>query len=164
VNSARDIRSLLETLGLTSFVRTSGGKGLHVVVPLSRRNTWEDVETFARSIATGLAAHAGDRYVANMRKALRQGRIYVDYLRNQRGSTAIASYSTRNRPGCPVATPLDWKELDTIDSATAFTIETVPPRLAKARKDPWDGFFQVRQTLSKRILRQASDFANSSGP
>jgi bifunctional non-homologous end joining protein LigD len=156
---ARDVREVLDQLGLESFVRTSGGKGLHVVVPLSRRNTWDEVEAFAHYVALGLSTHAGVRYVANMRKALRNKRIYVDYLRNQRGSTAVGSYSTRTRPGCPIATPLDWKELARLPSADAFTIKTIPRRLAKLRKDPWEKFFAVRQSLTKALLDRAQWFA-----
>jgi bifunctional non-homologous end joining protein LigD len=131
---------------------------------LSRRNTWEEVEQFAHHIADTLATHASDQYVANMRKALRQGRIYVDYLRNQRGATAVASYSTRNRPGCPVATNLDWKELARVTSADMFTIENVPTRLSRLKRDPWDGFFQSRQTLTRRTLERVAEFAVASNP
>lgn len=159
IQGAKDVRSVLDELELTSFVRTSGGKGLHVVVPLARRNSWDEVESFAHNLATGLSLHASDKYVANMRKALRKGRIYVDYLRNQRGSTAVASYSTRSRAACPVATPVTWKELGKVTSANAFTLKNVPGRLAKLKSDPWDGFLNTRQVLTESVRDRAGEFA-----
>jgi bifunctional non-homologous end joining protein LigD len=161
IQAAREIRGILEDLDLEAFVRTSGGKGLHVVVPLSRRNAWDEVETFAHNIAAGLALHGGERYVANMRKELRKGKTYVDYLRNQRGSTAVASYSSRNRPGAPVATPISWDELGKVKSADQFTIESVPARLAKLKTDPWKDFSATKQSLTAEIRSRADDFAKS---
>jgi len=162
IQGALDVRSVIEELGLESFVRTSGGKGLHVVIPLARRNTWDEVETFAHQIAAGLSLHASHHYVANMRKALRKGRIYVDYLRNQRGSTAVASYSTRSRPGCPVAMPLSWNELKRVKAADAFTLQNTRARLAKLKRDPWERFFSVKQSLSKEMLERACEFSSAS--
>lgn len=149
---AREVRDLLEELGLDSFVRTSGGKGLHVVVPLQRRNPWDEVDEFARRIAVGLSARHPDRYVANMRKALRKGKIFIDYLRNKRGATSIASYSTRSRPGAPVAAPLAWSELDRVESADAFHVGNIPQRLAKLKTDPWEHLDDARQSLTKAVL------------
>ena len=156
---ARDVRMTLEELGLASFVRTSGSKGLHVVVPLARRNDWDEVTGFAHAIASGLAKHAPDHFVANMRKALRKGKVFLDYLRNQRGSTAVASYSPRTRTGCPVAVTLDWNEIDGLSGGNAFNIRTVPARLAKLRKDPWKDLWTSRQSLSRKILEAAARFA-----
>jgi len=158
-DAARDVRAALEELGLESFVRTSGGKGLHVVVPLSRRNGWDEVTSFAQAIASGMAKHAPDRFVANMRKALRKGKVFLDYLRNQRGATAIASFSTRARAGCPVAVPLAWKEIDSLAGGDAFNIHTVPARLKKLRNDPWKDLWTTRQSLTKEILKAAAHFA-----
>jgi bifunctional non-homologous end joining protein LigD len=159
--AARDLRTILEKLDLASFVRTSGGKGLHVVVPLAGRNDWDEVEQFSRGIAFGLARHASSRFVANMRKDLRRGKIFVDYLRNQRGSTSVASYSTRNRPGAPVAAPLGWKELAKIDGPAAYTVATITKRLNRLRRDPWKTFFHSRQSLTKSMLTSAQSFAGS---
>jgi bifunctional non-homologous end joining protein LigD len=156
---ARDVRTALTELGLESFVRTSGGKGLHVVAPLSRRNDWDEVEMFAHAIASGMAKHAPDRFVANMRKALRKGKVFLDYLRNQRGATAIASYSMRSRPGCPVAVPLTWDEIDDLSGGDAFNIHTVQERLKKLRRDPWKDLWKSRQSLTKKILETAHRFA-----
>jgi bifunctional non-homologous end joining protein LigD len=156
---ARDVKAALEELELESFVRTSGGKGLHVVVPLSRRNDWEDVTAFAHHIATGMSKHAPDHFVANMRKALRKGKVFLDYLRNQRGATAVASYSMRARTGCPVAVPLTWDEIDDLPGGNAFNIQSVPSRLEKLKKDPWAGLWTTRQSLTKGILQAAARFA-----
>jgi bifunctional non-homologous end joining protein LigD len=151
VTAARELRDVLGELGLESFVRTSGGKGLHVVAPLSRRNTWDQLKTFAHSLADTMARSDPARYIATMSKAKRRGKIYVDYLRNQRGATAIASYSTRARAGAPVATPLTWRELTTRIKPDGFTVVNVPKRLAKLKTDPWDGFFGVRQSITAKM-------------
>ncbi|OAI52661.1 hypothetical protein AYO47_01070 [Planctomyces sp. SCGC AG-212-M04] len=156
---ARDVRAALDELDLESFVRTSGGKGLHVVVPLARRNDWEEVTGFAHAIASGMAKHAPEHFVANMRKALRKGKVFLDYLRNQRGATAVASYSMRARPGCPVAVPLAWDEIDGLSGGNAFDIHTVQERLKKLRRDPWKDLWTTRQSLTKKILETAQRFA-----
>jgi bifunctional non-homologous end joining protein LigD len=159
VQAAQDIRALLKELKLEAFVRTSGGKGLHVVVPIARKSTWDEAAGFAHHIALGLAAHEPKRFVANMRKELRKGKIFVDYLRNQRSSTSVASYSTRNRPGAPVAVPVSWQELPKLKGPTDFTVKNVPARLKKLKRDPWEGFFTAKQTLTKRALDAAEKFA-----
>jgi bifunctional non-homologous end joining protein LigD len=151
VRGAQDVRAALEDVGLTTFLRTSGGKGLHVCVPISRRNTWDEVKQFAKSVADTMAREQPDRYIATMSKAKRRGKVYVDYLRNQRGATAIASYSTRARAGAPVATPLDWAELGKTQSANRFNIENLPARLGKLKRDPWKDFFSTRQSLTREI-------------
>jgi bifunctional non-homologous end joining protein LigD len=157
--TAQDFRMLLDELELESFVRTSGGKGLHVVVPLARHADWDEVERFARDIAGGLARHAPDRFVDNMRKDLRQGKIFIDYLRNQRGSTSVASYSTRNRPGAPVAAPVAWDELKKIEGPAQFDVFNMPARLKRLKKDPWAGFFQTRQKITAPLLETAANFS-----
>ena len=147
--AAVDIRDLLANADLTSFVRTSGGKGLHVVVPITRRNTWDEVGEFAQQVAVGLAQNYPKRFVANMRKALRKGRIFIDYHRNKRGATSIASYSTRARPGAPVAAPLAWDELVDSEAANQWTILNLPDRLAALATDPWASFSDVRQSITR---------------
>lgn len=159
VRAAQDLRAILKQLKLETFVRTSGGKGLHVVLPLARKNTWDEAAGFAHNIALGLANHEPTRFVANMRKELRKGKIFVDYLRNQRGSTSVASYSTRNRKGAPVAVPLTWKELPKLKGPAEFTVKTVPLRLVKLKQDPWEGFFETKQTLTTAMLDAAEKFA-----
>jgi len=151
VQGAKDVRSRLESVGLTTFLRTSGGKGLHVCDPIARRNSWDEVKQFAKSVADSMARDQPERYIATMSKAKRHGKVYVDYLRNQRGATAIASYSTRARAGAPVATPLDWSELGNLKSANGFNIKNLTARLAKLKNDSWANFFSTRQSLTREI-------------
>lgn len=148
VAAARLVRGLLDQLGLVSFVRTTGGKGLHVVVPLNPGAGWDTVKTFARGFAEAMAAMHPLEFVSTATKRFRNGRIYVDYLRNGRGATAVASYSLRGRPGAPVAVPLRWDELGKVKSGNAFDIHSVPKRLARLRKDPWEGIDTVVQDLA----------------
>ena len=157
--AAVDVRNVLAEAGLTSFVRTSGGKGLHVVVPITRRNCWVDVGDFAQDIAVGLARRSPDQYVAHMRKSLRGGRVFVDYLRNRRGATSIASYSTRARGGAPVATPLAWEELPDLAAPDQWTLQNVPQRLASLSSPPWDTFDSIRQSLTQEAQAVAARFA-----
>jgi bifunctional non-homologous end joining protein LigD len=149
VEASLELRELLEAQGLQSFVRTSGGKGLHVVLPIDRRASWDEAKAFARSVAETLAQKAPARFVSVASKARRSGRIFVDWLRNGRGATAIASYSTRARPDAPVATPLSWEELPRVTGGEQFLLATVPGRL-KQISDPWVGFDTVRQGLPAR--------------
>jgi bifunctional non-homologous end joining protein LigD len=152
VEGAREVRQRLDSIGLTSYLRLSGGKGLHVVVPLARRNTWDELKQFAKSVADRMTRDAPDRYIATMSKAKRRGKVFVDYLRNQRGATAIASYSTRRRAGAPVAVPLAWDELTARTRPDMYTIENLPKRLAKLNTDPWEGFFSPRQSITRKML------------
>jgi bifunctional non-homologous end joining protein LigD len=155
IEGAKRVRDKLEELGLESFVRTTGGKGLHVVVPLVRRAGWDEAKAFAESVANALVQEEPDKYLATMSKARRRGKVFVDFFRNQRGATAVGSYSTRAREGAPVATPLAWNELTPKLSAAQFTVITVPGRLAKLKKDPWKDFPTVRQSLTAKILSAA---------
>ena len=147
VAAASQIRELLQGVSLESFVRTSGGKGLHVVVPLNPGCDWSMVKPFARALATSLAAQQPSRYVAVATKSLRKGRIFIDYLRNDHSATSIASYSLRARVGAPVAAPLSWDELVKLKRADAFDIESMPARLARLRADPWERIDEVVQDL-----------------
>ena len=144
--AATEIREQLSRRSLRSFLRTSGGKGLHVVVPLLPGSDWGQVKPFARDVATSLAAEAPDRYVASAPKHLRGGRIFIDYLRNGRSATSIASYSLRARPGAPVAVPLAWDELEPA-RPIGFDIDTLPERLRRIEADPWGGIDEIRQAL-----------------
>ncbi|MEN5206618.1 DNA ligase D [Stenotrophomonas terrae] len=147
--AATDIRKLLAKLELESFLRVSGGKGLHVVVPLSPGCDWDLTKRFARGFADALAQSEPDRFLATATKSRRNRRIFVDYLRNGRGATAVASYSMRGRPGAPVALPLAWSELAKLHRADAFTIKDVPAKLKRRRKDPWAGMDALKQNLSR---------------
>jgi bifunctional non-homologous end joining protein LigD len=138
VAAAREVRARLEAAGLKAFVKTSGGKGLHVVAPLAPKAGWDQVKDFAHALAEAMAQDAPDHIVAQAAKAKRDDRIFVDYLRNARGATAVAPYSTRARPGAGVATPVTWDELDGLGRANVFTVENIAKRLKAA--DPWAEF------------------------
>ncbi|WP_313213465.1 DNA ligase D [Stenotrophomonas acidaminiphila] len=147
--AAMDIRKLLAQLELESFLRVSGGKGLHVVVPLSPGCDWDLTKRFAHGFADALARSEPDRFLATATKSRRNRRIFVDYLRNGRGATAVASYSMRGRPEAPVAMPLAWGELGKLRKANAFTINDVPAKLKRRRKDPWEGIDMLKQNLAR---------------
>jgi len=138
-NAARQVRKALEKLGLTSFLKTTGGKGLHVVVPFTPGPGWAETKQFARSVADELAKAEPDRYTINNRKDVRGGRIFIDYLRNDETASAVAAYSVRARPGAPVSLPIDWKELGRLQGGDAFNIKDALQR----RKDPWAGMLRV---------------------
>jgi bifunctional non-homologous end joining protein LigD len=146
-SAARLLHRLLEQLGLASFLRTTGGKGLHVVVPLKPAAPWDEVKSFAQGFAQALEAMHPLEFVSVSSKARRAGRIYVDYLRNGRGATAVASYSLRGRPGAPVAMPLRWSELSRLRSASQFHLHSALARLQRQRADPWEGIDTLRQNL-----------------
>jgi bifunctional non-homologous end joining protein LigD len=146
-NAARQIAGHLEDVGLKSWPMISGGKGVHVVVPLDRSLPFEETEIFAEGFARGLAEQAPEKFVANMSKARRKGKIFVDWLRNKRAATAILPWSLRARKGATVAVPLSWDGLARVKSATAYDI-----RSARKRSDPWDDFFKTKQTIPKAAL------------
>jgi bifunctional non-homologous end joining protein LigD len=148
VAAAREVRALLTQLRLKSFVKTTGGKGLHVVLPI-KPTPWDAAKDFAHAVAAGMARDAPERYVATATIAKRKGRIFIDYLRNSREATAVAPYSTRARPGAAVSTPLDWPELANLKSADQYTVENLPQRLKRLRKDPWAGIGRLQQRLPK---------------
>ncbi len=152
IEAALEVRALFEGIGLDTWVKTTGGKGLHVCVPIARRIDWDQAKAFTKGIAETLVDRAPDRYTANMAKAQRKGKIFVDYLRNGRGATAIAPYSTRARAGAPVATPLDWTELDGDLDPLALDIRTLPDRIDRWKKDPWKDFVDCKQTISAKAL------------
>ncbi|WP_305805141.1 DNA ligase D [Stenotrophomonas sp. YIM B06876] len=147
--AATDIRKRLQQLQLESFLRVSGGKGLHVVVPLNPGCDWELVKRFAHGLADALAQTEPQRFLATASKSLRNKRIFVDYLRNTRGATAVASYSLRARPGAPVAMPIAWNALGRLKRADSFTLREVPALLKRRRNDPWDGIEKIRQSLAR---------------
>lgn len=149
VAAARRLRERLERLELQSFVRTSGGKGLHVVLPLDRSAGWDAVKAFAQAIAQSLAEEAPQEFLATASKKQRPGRIFIDYLRNSRGATSIASYSLRARAGAPIATPLSWAELGRLRAGNPFTYANIRQRLARLRQDPWEAYAQLRQGLPR---------------
>ncbi|MBA4088824.1 MAG: DNA ligase D [Novosphingobium sp.] len=145
--AAKDIRSRLSDLGLVSFAMLSGGKGVHVVIPLRRDHSWQAHASFAERFAKALGMAEPERYVANMSKAKRKGRIFIDWLRNQRGSTAVMPYSARARANAPVAAPIDWNELDDFERASAFTISDAAALLKRSEGKLLRGWGVAEQSL-----------------
>jgi bifunctional non-homologous end joining protein LigD len=153
VSAAHHIADLLRGLGLVPFLKTTGGKGLHVVVPIARRQGWPEVRRFCEAFARQQAEQAPRRFTANMAKRERRGRIYLDYLRNARSATAVAAYSLRARPGVPASVPLAWDELSAIDDPADLNYATVPQRLEAGVADPWAGIDQAARALTKDMER-----------
>ena len=147
IAGARDVRDHLSKLGLKSFVKTTGGKGLHVVVPVEPSFAWDKAKAFTVSVAEELSKRSPERYVAVMSKRLRRGRIFIDYLRNERGATAVGAYSTRALPRASVSTPLEWDELSDGLRSDHFTVDNIRHRLDALKSDPWSGFFKLRQKI-----------------
>ena len=150
-DGAREVRARLREAGLESYLRMSGGKGLHVVVPLAPAVPWERAREFCEAFARAMERQAPQRWLANMRKEHRRGRIFLDWLRNTRGATSVASWSLRAREHATVAMPLRWEELARIDSPGAFTLDKALQRAARLRKDPWDGVEALRQALPEAV-------------
>ncbi len=143
------LRERLHDLGLPAFLKTTGGKGLHVVIPLNRRHTWEEVKAFAHALARSLVHDAPRVYTINPSKAARRNKIYIDYLRNGRGATAITNFSTRARAGAPVAVPIAWDRLDI--HSDALRVDNVAAHLARRGADPWSDYDHVRATITKKM-------------
>jgi bifunctional non-homologous end joining protein LigD len=154
VSAAHDVADALRALGLVPFVKTTGGKGLHVVVPIARRHGWPEVHRFAEAFARQQAQQAPKRFTANMAKHERRGRIYLDYVRNARSATAVAAYSLRARPGVPASTPLAWSELDLIENPRDLNYATVPERLSDDFDDPWADIDRAARTITKEMERK----------
>jgi bifunctional non-homologous end joining protein LigD len=140
VRAALEVRERLERAGFAAFCRTTGGKGLHVLAPVTPGADWDATRAWCRGFAEAMAADSPDRYVSRLPKAEREGKILVDWLRNGLGSTAVASFSPRARPGATVATPLAWREVTAKLDPAGFTLASVPARLSRQRTDPWQGF------------------------
>lgn len=148
------IRKLLEDLGLESWVKTTGGKGLHVVVPLTRAlPDWETAKDFARNITLFMERLSPQTFTSKTGERNRKNKIFVDYLRNGFGATAVAAFSPRWRPGVGVSTPVSWDEIDTDIRGTHFNIHNVPGRVARQRKDPWAGYWRCRQALTRTAIK-----------
>ena len=148
--AALDIRDELAKWSLESFPMVTGGKGIHVIAPLRPVLEWPDVKLFCRTFAERLAREEPDRFTANIRKATRKGRMFVDYLRNERGSTAVAPFSTRAKTGATCAVPVGWDELEAIPAANVFTIGEAAA--AAQAPDPWKNYFSLTQTVTKAML------------
>jgi bifunctional non-homologous end joining protein LigD len=154
VTAASDVRALLEELGLAAFLKTSGGKGLHIVVPVRPRTESDEAKAFCRAVADLMVRAAPDRFIATMSKAARKGKIFIDYLRNGRGATAVAPYSTRAKPGATVSAPIAWEELSARLRSDHFTIENLPDRLSKLKQDPWAEMAKTRQSITAAMRKR----------
>jgi bifunctional non-homologous end joining protein LigD len=148
VECGRRVREFLGELGLESFAKLTGGKGFHLVVPIDRRHDWDTAKGFCKNVADAIVAADPRNCTVNMAKAARSGKIFLDYLRNDRGATAIVPFSPRARAGAPVAIPIAWSELSARITPEHYTIPTLAKRLASLKGDPWEGFGAVKQRLT----------------
>jgi bifunctional non-homologous end joining protein LigD len=151
--ATRELRKRLEALGFNTFVRTTGGKGLHLVVPLRPTTDWKGVKAFSKAVSERHAADAPSRLTTVLAKKQRRDRIFIDYLRNGRGATAIASYSTRARPGAPVAVPVRWDELKSSLRPDRYTVANLRRRLAALKDDPWGDFYDAAVAITPRMRK-----------
>jgi bifunctional non-homologous end joining protein LigD len=150
IDAAQEVRERLTQAGLNPFLKTSGRKGLHVVAPLKPKANWTAVKAFTKSLADAMASDSPGKFVSTITKSKRRGKILVDYLRNQRGATAVAPYSTRARPGAAVSAPLGWEELSPDIGPAYFTVLNMPTRLAALHEDPWEDFWRAAVPLPKK--------------
>ncbi|HEX2243784.1 MAG TPA: ATP-dependent DNA ligase, partial [Gammaproteobacteria bacterium] len=148
------LRAYVLELGLASFVKTTGGKGLHVVVPLVPKIDWDTAKDFSKQVAQQMVHRAPDRYTATMSKAKRQGKIYIDYLRNAKTATAVAAYSTRARAGAPVSVPLRWNEFDADIRGDHFNLRNTPEHLSQMGKDPWHEYETARRAITAALTKK----------
>ncbi|MDB5697771.1 MAG: hypothetical protein JWN69_575 [Alphaproteobacteria bacterium] len=146
LRAAHDVRARLSALGLVSFVKTTGGKGLHVVLPIEPVD-WLAAKAFAKALSESMASTAPQLYLTRISKAERSGRIFIDYLRNDPTSTAVGAYSTRSRAGAPVALPIGWDEVTPKLDPSSFTVKTVPALLTRRKADPWAALLESEQSL-----------------
>jgi bifunctional non-homologous end joining protein LigD len=153
IEGALLIRTLLQEIGLTAFLKTSGGKGLHLVLPIACNHEWPVIKAWTKGVAEHLAATLPAHFTAKISKAARDGKIFIDYLRNTEGATTVAAYSPRARANAPVSTPIAWDELGPDLRADTFTVADVPARLAQMKTDPWADYAQTRQKISAKMLR-----------
>jgi bifunctional non-homologous end joining protein LigD len=146
VAAAQDVRDRFAAIDLACFVKLSGGKGLHVVLPIAPTD-WDTTKTFVQAFAQAMAADAPDRYLAKMTKSARKGKIFVDYLRNSLEQTSVAAYSSRARAGAPVSMPVSWQELGRTTGGNQYTVLNTMQRLRGLKRDPWEDMVKVRQKL-----------------
>ncbi|HTG33996.1 MAG TPA: DNA ligase D [Thermoanaerobaculia bacterium] len=153
VEGALSMRAFLEDLGLQTFLKSTGGKGLHVVLPIARKDNWDEVKAFTKAVAEKMVAAYPGKYTSRLPKADRKGKIFIDYLRNGRGATSICAYSTRSRENAPVSAPLFWEELETDVRGNTYTVRTLPERLENLPSDPWADFFKVKQSVTAAMKK-----------
>jgi bifunctional non-homologous end joining protein LigD len=153
-SAARELHDRLEEVGLESWVKTTGGKGLHVLVPVAPDHGWDAIIAFSRAVAEALVRDAPERFTARMAKSERPGKIFIDWLRNNRANTSVAAYSTRAKPNAPLSLPITWEELDLGHvRPDGFTLENARDRVTRTRA-AWADYFRTRQRLSARTLRR----------
>jgi len=150
------MKAMLAELGLAGWLKTSGGKGLHVVVPLAPRLDYDTVKDFSQSVVQHLARTIPSRFVAKSGPKNRVGKLFVDYLRNGHGATTAAAFSARSRPGLGVSMPVDWEQLRELKSGAQWTITTAREYLSFQKDDPWTGYWKKRQSLAAAIRRLAA--------
>ena len=151
--AAREVRERLQRLDLESWLKTTGGKGLHVVVPLTPSADWDDCLALSQAVADAMERDAPRAFVTDMAKSKRAGRIFIDTARNRRGSTTVAAFSSRARPAGPVSMPISWDELATVESGAAFDLAAAEKRAAGA--DPWRAYGRTRQSIGPARLKKA---------
>lgn len=152
--TARSLRERLSTLGLSSFLQATGGKGLHLIVPVTPKLGWDQLKAFAQAVSRAHVSDSPKVLTTNMAKSKRRGKVFIDYLRNGRGSTSIARYSTRARAGATVATPLRWDELNPSASSNRYTVNNIRRRLSALKADPWEGYHETRSTITRAMLKR----------
>lgn len=154
IEAAQQLRAVLSHLGLAGWLKTSGGKGLHITVPILRTVTWELASTFARAVSERLERDAPGQFVTVASKSARRGRIFIDHLRNSRGATAVAPWCPRARAGAPVSMPIWWDELANVKSGEAFAMADVVARVRKNARDPWADLPKARQRISRALMHR----------
>jgi bifunctional non-homologous end joining protein LigD len=154
VDAVRAVRSLMEEIGLPAFLKTTGGKGLHVVVPIKPVQPWAVVKGFTKAVAELFANTFPDRFTSTLSKKSRHGKIFIDYLRNAEGATAIAAYSARARANAPVATPIAWEELRQDVRFDHFNVRNVPERVKRAKKDPWADMSRASRPVTAAMMKR----------
>lgn len=152
IEGAQLVHGLLDEIGLRSFLKTTGGKGLHIVIPLKPERNWDEIKGFSRAVAMHLAKTLPDRFTANLMKNRRHDKIFIDYLRNGRGATAVVAYSTRAKPEAPVSVPIAWDELGPELHSDSYNVRNLPQRLAKLKHDPWEEYWGLEQKISSKIM------------
>jgi bifunctional non-homologous end joining protein LigD len=153
VEAVNILKTLLDNLGLRGFLKTTGGKGLHVVIPIEPNVPWEHIKGFTKAVAELLARTFPDRFTAKILKVSRHGKILIDYLRNAEGATAVAPYSIRAKANAPVSTPVDWAELTRDLRFDRFNVKNVAARLKRLKRDPWAEFMETRQSVTKAMMK-----------
>ncbi len=153
-DAAEEVRERLRTAKLESFVKSTGGKGLHIVAPIRAEHTWDVVKRFTRALATQMEADSPAKFLIKMTKSERRGKIFVDYLRNERGATAVAPFSPRARAGCPAAVTLEWSELSSMSSLPHYLVTEFDRWRDRLKSDPWLAMSSVRQRLTAAAIKK----------